>query len=74
MVESYSCCSGDLVFGYGLDFLIGTLALERGTLPRLVIGSSDCFRNYFAYQGSGARGWPLCLWLGDNIVIFSMVK
>ena len=49
-MESCSCCSGDMVFDYGLDFLLGTLALERGTLPWLAIGSSDLFRNYYVYQ------------------------
>ena len=73
-MESCNYCSGDLVFGYGLDYMIGTLALERGMLPWLAIGSSDCFQTYSVYQGYGAQGWPLCLWLGENIVILSMVK
>ena len=60
--------------GYGLDFLLGMLALERGTLPWLAIGSRVCFQNYSICQGKGARGWPLCLWLGDNIDILSMMK
>jgi hypothetical protein len=40
-----------LFFGYGLEFLLGTLALERGTLPWLDIGSRVCFHNYSVCQG-----------------------
>jgi len=66
------------VLGYGLDFLfglwlllLGMLSLERGTLP------FDCWsasRIILSFKVKGARWWPLCLWLGDNIAIFSMVK
>jgi hypothetical protein len=37
--------------GYGLDSLLGTLALERDMLSWLAIGFKFCFRNYFVYQG-----------------------
>jgi hypothetical protein len=74
MEERCNCYSCDLVFGYGLEYLLGTLDLERDTLTWLDNGSSDCFQIYFVCQGQGARGWPLCLRLGDNIDIFSMVK
>jgi hypothetical protein len=59
---------------YGLDFLLGALALERGTLPWLAIGSSVCFQNYSSLSRLRCSGVALCLWLGDNIVILSMVK
>jgi hypothetical protein len=32
-----------LSLGYGLDFMLGTLALERGTLPWFDIGSRVFF-------------------------------
>jgi hypothetical protein len=41
----------EFLFGYGLDFLPGKLALERGTLPWLAIGSRVCFQNYSLSQG-----------------------
>ena len=40
-----------LSLGYGLEFLLGTLALERGTLPLLAIGSRVFFPNYSLCQG-----------------------
>jgi hypothetical protein len=40
-----------LVFGYGLDFLFGMIALERDTLPWLAIGFNISFRNYSICQG-----------------------
>jgi hypothetical protein len=45
-----------LSLGYGLDFLLGTLALESDTLPRLAIRHRVCFRNYSLSRLS-ARGW-----------------
>jgi hypothetical protein len=67
-----------LSLGYGLDFpldlwlfLIGVLALEKGVLPWLAIG---LLPELFCLSRLRARGWPLCLWLGDNIAILSMVK
>jgi hypothetical protein len=40
-----------LSLGYGLYFLLGTLALDSGTLPWLAIGSNVCFQNYSLCQG-----------------------
>jgi hypothetical protein len=40
-----------LSLGYGLEFLLGMLALERGMLPWLAIGSRVFFHNYSLYQG-----------------------
>jgi hypothetical protein len=40
-----------LSLAYGLVSLLGALALERGTLLWLAIGSSDCFQNYYICQG-----------------------
>jgi hypothetical protein len=61
-------------FGYGLDSLLGTLALERGTLPWLAIGSRVCFQKLFYLSRLRCSGVALCLWLGDNIAILSTVK
>jgi hypothetical protein len=43
--------TGILVFGYGLEFMFGMLALERDTLPWLAIGFRICFQNYSICQG-----------------------
>jgi hypothetical protein len=40
-----------LSLGYGLDFLLGMLALERGILTCLDIGSRVFFQNYYLCQG-----------------------
>jgi hypothetical protein len=68
-----------LSLGYGWDFLpglwlflLGALALEKGALPWLAIGLLP--ELFYLSRLKGARGWPLCLWLGDNIAILSMVK
>jgi hypothetical protein len=42
---------GILVFGYGLDFLFGMLALERDMLHWLAIVFKMCFKNYVICQG-----------------------
>jgi hypothetical protein len=42
--------------GYGLDSLLGTLALEKSMLPWLAISSRVCVQNYSVRQGYGARG------------------
>ena len=64
--------------GYGLDFFLGlwlfflsALALEKGVLPWLAIG---LLPELFCLSRLRCSGWPLCLWLGDNIAILSMVK
>jgi hypothetical protein len=41
----------DFLFGYGLEFLPGTVSLERGMLPWLDIGSRVFFHNYSLFQG-----------------------
>jgi hypothetical protein len=50
-VVTWSLVMVGISLGYGLDFLLGTLALERGMLPWLAIGSRVCFQNYSVCQG-----------------------
>ena len=50
-VPATASTTGILVFGYGLEFLLGMLGLERDTLPWLAIGFKICFKNYFVCQG-----------------------
>jgi hypothetical protein len=38
-------------FGYGLDSLLGNIALERSILPWLAIGFRVFFHNYSIFQG-----------------------
>jgi hypothetical protein len=47
----FSVLAWTISLGYGLDFLLGKLALERGTPPWLAIGSRVCFQNYSLCQG-----------------------
>jgi hypothetical protein len=65
--------------GYGLDFLLdfwlfllGALPLEKGELA--LVGYWSATRIIMSVKVKVLRGWPLCLWLGDNIVILSMKK
>jgi hypothetical protein len=60
--------------GYGLDSLLGALALERRMLPWLAIGSKGLLLELFYLSRLRCSGVALCLWLGDNIAILSMEK
>ena len=40
-----------LSLGYGLEFLLGMISLESGTLPWLAIGSRVFFQHYSLCQG-----------------------
>ena len=66
-------------FGYGLDFLLdlwlfvlGALALEKGTLPWLAIELLPELFYLSRLRCSGVAFVPI--WLGDNIAILSTVK
>jgi hypothetical protein len=62
-----------LWFGFSARlFFLGALALEKGELLWLGNGL-DCFQNY-CLSRLRCSGVALCLWLGDNIAILSMVK
>jgi hypothetical protein len=67
-----------LSLGNGFEFLLGlwlfflgALALEKGALPWLPTG---LLLKLFCLSRLRCSGMALCLWLGDNISIFSMVK
>jgi hypothetical protein len=60
----------DFQLGLWLLFL-GGLALEKDVLPWLAI---VLLLELFFLSRLRCLGWPLCLWFGDNIAIFSMEK
>jgi hypothetical protein len=62
-----------LSLGYGLEFIPCALALERGTLHLLAIGSRVTSRIILSIKVK-VLGGGFDLWLGDNISILSMVK
>ena len=69
-----------LSIGYGLDFMLGMLALESGTLPWMAFGPRVCFQNYSLFQGLGcsgvasAYGWVTIflylIWLNEHTYYF----
>jgi hypothetical protein len=58
---------GILVFGYGLDSLLGVLALERCMLPWLAIGYKGLLLELFYMPRLRCSGVGFDLWLVDNI-------
>jgi hypothetical protein len=60
--------------GYGLDSLLGVIALERRMLPWLAIGSKGLLLELFYPSRFKVLGGGFGLWLGDNIAILSMEK
>jgi hypothetical protein len=74
--ENCNCCSSDLVLGYGLDFLfglwlllLGTLALERGTLPWLTIG---LLPELFCLSRLKVLGGGLCAYGWVTILLYCL--
>jgi hypothetical protein len=56
------------------DFLLGALSLERGALSLGYLLGLVLLPELFYLSKVKVLGGGLCLWLGDNIVILSMVK
>jgi hypothetical protein len=69
-----------LYLGYGLDFLLGMLALESGTLPLLAFGPRGLLLELFSLSRlrcsgvASAYGWVTillyCLWLNEHTYYF----